>query len=127
MENELPDDSDGQALKILARKGVDMRCPIMFEFAIHVDDEKDSKLVVEKLRAANLADSIEVIYDEGELEQDEEMTEANRQFWPSWTVYVCRRMVPNYTGVIQFQNTLTNICLGAGKPDGWNVEIGKPV
>ena len=123
MSTEFPDDSDGHALRMLAESGFDMNRAVKFEFSIHVENEESSESVLEKLKAAELGDSIEAVFDEGELEDGEEMTSENEQFWPSWTVYICRTMVPRYQAVVEFQRTLTEVCQDAGRPDGWTVDM----
>ncbi len=123
MDGEFPDDSDGRVLKMMAERGLDMSRPVKFEFSIHVEDEENAKIVLEGLKAAGVGDAKEIIFDEGELEDGEEMTKENEEFWPSWTVYVYQSMVPGYERVIEFQRTLAEICKEHGKPDGWTVEL----
>jgi len=75
------------------------------------------------LKAAKLGSSVEAVFDEGELEDGEELGRENEQFWPSWTVYISRTMIPDYEAVVGFQKALAGVCQGAGTPDGWTVEI----
>jgi hypothetical protein len=124
MSIEFPDDADGEALKLLAEKGLDMRQAVSFEFSIHVSSEEGARIVSERLRTAGLGESIEAVYDEGELGEGEDMTAQYEQFWPSWTVYVYRTMAPDYRNVVEFQRALADICHDMGEPSGWTVEIG---
>ena len=124
---DFPNDSDGSALRQLSERGLDMNRAVKFEFSIHVEDEERAERVLGLLKAAKLGDLGEVVFDEGELEDGEQMTSENEQFWPSWTVYICRTMLPSYEAVIEFQRTLADVCQEAGRPDGWTVEIEQPL
>jgi hypothetical protein len=126
MSTDFPNDSDGSALRQLAERGLDMERAVKFEFSVHVEDEQRAERVLGSLKAAKLGDFVEVVFDEGELEDGEEMTSENEQFWPSWTVYICRTMLPNYEAVLEFQRALADVCQEEGRPDGWTVEIEQP-
>ncbi len=123
MESQLPNDADQAALNLLAQQGLDMRSPIDFEFAIKVADDRGGQIVVDRLKQLSLGVSYELAYDPGELEEGEEMTESNREFWPTWTVYVERRMIPDYENLIFFQKLLKEACGDFGRLDGWNAEV----
>ena len=96
---------------------------VTFEFSIDVEDEDGAKRVLEMLEAGELGGPVEVVFDEGELEEGEAKTGENEQFWPSWTVYIRRSMLPSYEAVVDFQRTLARVCQDAGRPDGWTVEL----
>lgn len=98
-----------------------MNSPMLFEFAVAVANEADARSVVERLRAAKLGESIEAVYDPGELEEGEDSPEEQEQFGPSWTVLVIRSMKPTYANVVGFERALAEVCSGIGEPDGWNV------
>ncbi len=117
-----PSDSDGVALKKMAELGVDMSQPVGFEFYIHVENSKQADDVYQVLIEAKIGDEAESVYDEGELEEGEEMTEENKDFWPSWTVYVYYKMVPDYNKLVEFQEILNKLSkpLG-GRSDGWGL------
>jgi hypothetical protein len=123
MSTEFPNDSDGDALRQMAERGIDMNRAVNFEFSIQVEDEDGAKRVLEMLKAAKLGGPLEAVFDEGELEDGEAKTSENKQFWPSWTVYLCRSMLPRYEAVVEFQRTLADVCQDAGRPDGWTVEL----
>jgi hypothetical protein len=123
LESELPDDGDGMAWKLLAQRGVDMRLPLRFEFTIRVADERSGQIVVARLKNQHIGDSQELVYDPGELEEGEEMTKSNAEFWPAWTVCVCREMLPRYQEVTEFQHTLKRVCDDLGSPDGWTARV----
>jgi hypothetical protein len=123
MGDLFPNDSDGDALRQMAERGIAMNQVVKFEFSIHVEDESGAKRVLEMLEAAKLGGPVEVVFDEGELEEGEVKTSENEQFWPSWTVYIRRSMLPSYEAVIDFQRTLARVCQDAGRPDGWTVEL----
>jgi hypothetical protein len=117
-----PNDADGLALQQMANRGVDMGKPIGFEFYIHVDNEETAASVLNALKAAGLGEGTEIVYDEGELEEGEQMTKENEEFWPSWTVYVYRELMPEYSGVIEMQRVLGALARPhGGRIDGWGV------
>jgi hypothetical protein len=119
---DFPLDSDGMALKKMAERGMDMSQPIGFEFHIHVENKQQADDIYRALKEAKIGDEAESVYDEGELEEGEEMTEENVEFWPSWTVYVYYKMVPDYNKLIEFQEMLNRLSAPfGGKPDGWGV------
>jgi len=122
--DDFPLDSDGMALKRLVESGLDMSQGVEFEFFIHVENQQQATNIYKALEEKKIGDKIETEYDEGELENGEIMTEENQEFWPSWTVYVYYKMVPDYNKIIAFQETLDKISnpLG-GKSDGWGVCI----
>jgi Regulator of ribonuclease activity B len=123
MGNEPKHDDDRNALSQLAERGLDMTRAVKFEFSIHVEDKEKAERVLSALKAAKLGSSVEAVFDEGELEDGEELNRANEEFWPSWTVYISRTMIPSYEAVVGFQKTLADVCQGVGIPDGWTVEI----
>lgn len=122
-ENDYPNDSDGAALRMMAANGINMLQTMVLEFAIAVEGEAESAMVVDRLNLSGLGDSVSTYYDEGELEEGEIMSESNKQFWPSWTVYVKKEMIPSYVDVIDLQKKLEMICQGLGHLDGWNAEV----
>jgi len=124
MESQVPDDTDNAALTLLAQQGIDMGAPLQFEFAIRVVNDQSGRIILDRLKTSSIGDSHDLVYDPGELEEGEVMTETNKEFWPSWTVYVGRRMVPAYQDLIAFQELLKAACGNQGTPDGWNVQVG---
>lgn len=117
-----PNDDDGAVLQILFDHGINMSAPIELQFGVLCTDENSAIVIKEALQSANY--KAEVSYNEGELEEDEEMSAENEEFWPSWSVIVFIKMVPEYDAIVSIQaqlNKLTN-SLG-GKSDGWGAEI----
>lgn len=123
MSTESSNDSDRVALSQLAERGLNMTRAVEFEFSIHVEDKEMAERVLNLLKASKLGSSVEVFFDEGELEDGEGLSRENEEFWPSWTVYISRTMIPSYEAVVGFQKVLADVCQGAGIPDGWTVEI----
>ena len=122
---KFPNDADGMALRQMAIRGMDMENPVGFEFYIHVEDEATAAVVLNAVKHAGIGDGAEIVYDEGELEEGEQKTPENEEFWPSWTVYVYRRMLPEYLGVVEAQEVLDGLAkLYGGKIDGWGVYQG---
>jgi hypothetical protein len=119
---EFPLDSNGMALKKMAERGMDMSKPIVFEFYIHVENKQQANDIYMALKEQKIGDDAESVYDEGELEKGEEMTEENEEFWPSWTVYVYHKMVPDHSKLLQFQEELNRLSKPfGGWSDGWGV------
>ena len=117
-----PDDVDGNILRNLAESGHDMSKPLVFDFFVDSPDQESSKNIEKELIKAGF--SAEAHFDEGELEEGEEMTEENEEFWPSWTVYVFSKMVPSYDEIMRIQEQLDTIAAPFnGKADGWEIEI----
>ena len=122
--NNYPADDDGQALARLAESGIDMSTELVFEFSLLVKNEDEAKAVTKALQVNKIGQKYETDYDEGELEEGEEMTEENSEFWPSWTVYVIVSMLPKYEEVVAFQNSLREVCSkDGGSLDGWGVSV----
>jgi len=66
--------------------------------------------------------SAEIFYDEGKLEEGEEVTPENEEFAPSWSVYTEICMVPEYSEILRIQKELDGISQPfGGKSDGWGV------
>ncbi len=121
----LPNDSDGLALQQIANRGIDMDKPIGFEFYVHADSEIIAIDVMDALKKEGVGDAVEIVFDEGELDEGEAMTEENEEFWPSWSVYIFRTMVPNYVDVVEMQDVLDRFSRPhGGLIDGWGVYQG---
>lgn len=117
-----PNDDDGAVLKLLADHGVDMSAPMKLEFAVLCADETAALRIEKALQEAGY--SAEASYNEGELEDDEEMTEENEEFWPSWSVIALITMVPEYSEIVRIQQELNRLSnLLGGKSDGWGATI----
>lgn len=118
-----PDDEDGEVLTGLAAKGVDMSKPLAIDFPVAVPDEASAKAVHKALVKAGY--ECEIVYDEGEPDEDEEADPDDEEFGPSWTVYAYVTMVPEYHEIVRIQADLDRLArpLG-GHSDGWGVLLG---
>ncbi len=120
--NNFPNDGDGLALQKMAECGINMQQPVAFEFYIDSKNKETSERVKDALEQARIGEHIEIVFDEGELDDGEEMTEDNVEFWPSWTVYVKLTIIPDYTKILQFQENLDTLSKPfGGKADGWGM------
>lgn len=119
---QYPNDADGDALRRIADDGVDMANPIEFEFSILVKGDENAKVIAEKLKAVNLADTLNIKHNGG-YKEGEVISVENKDFWNSWTVTISHTMIPTYEAVIEFQQTLVELCGDIGKPDGWVVGV----
>jgi hypothetical protein len=120
--NDFPNDEDGSVLNILAKQGLDMNASIEIEFAVYAPNEKCADLIATAMNKSGF--EAEVDFDEGELDEGEEMTEENKEFWPSWSVYYVVSMIPSYDEIVAIQKNLDGIAkpLG-GYSDGWVVNL----
>ncbi len=103
MDQQLPDDSDGDALRRLIATGSDLSKEMDIDFAVNVPDRK----VGLAFAAAAAPLGFQTTVDQGAT--------TGR-----WTCYCSRRMVPSYDAIVSIQETLEN--LGRtynAKPDGW--------
>jgi hypothetical protein len=117
---EFPNDEDGAVLKLLHDNGVDLSKAINIEFAVHSPDEAASKTIEQAMIAKGY--NAEIFYDEGELEEGEEVTPENEEFAPSWSVYTEISMIPEHGEILRIQKELDDISLPfGGKSDGWGV------
>ena len=117
-----PDDVDGNILRNIAESGYDMSKPLDFEFFVDSPDQDSSNNIERELLKAGF--STEIYFDEGELEEGEDKTEENREFWPSWTVYVFSKIIPSYDEIMRIQEQLDIISAPFnGKIGGWEINI----
>ncbi|MBF7074574.1 ribonuclease E inhibitor RraB [Glaciecola sp. MH2013] len=117
-----PDDEDGNVLKILAERGLDMTAPIEIEFAIFAKDESAAKAIANEMERVGL--NAEIDFDEGDLDDGEAPTEDNREFWPCWSIYHVVTIVPSYQEIVSIQKRLDVAAKPyGGYSDGWNVQI----
>jgi hypothetical protein len=119
---QYPDDLDGRILTQIAQTGFDMSKPVEFEFFVDSPNEDASMNIEEVLKSGGF--TTEVYFDEGELKPGEKMTEENSEYWPSWSVYVYVKMIPNYDKVMFIQEQLDTLSIPFnGKSDGWQIKI----
>ena len=117
-----PDDEDGAVLASLAAHGVDMSQPLLIEFAVAVPDEAAANNTSAALTKAGYEP--EVVYDEGESDEDGELDPDDEEFGPSWTVYANVQMVPGYDEIIRIQAELDQLARPFdGKCDGWGAML----
>ena len=118
-----PQDEDGEVLAQLEGMGIDMTQPLNLEFSIAADGEESANAIGAALTQKKY--DVEVVYDEGEPIEGGEIEEDDEEFGPSWSVYVKRRMVPDYNEIMRIQKDLdaTAKPLG-GVADGWGAMLG---
>lgn len=117
-----PDDEDGAVLADLAAQGVDMSQPLLIDFQVAAPDQAAADAIGKALRQAGY--DIEVVYDEGEPDEDGNIDPDDEEFGPSWTVYVNREMVPEYTEIMRIQGDLDRLARPhGGQSDGWGVML----
>lgn len=122
-----PDDADGEVLADLAAQGVDMTQPLDMDFPVDAPDEDSANAINAALVKAGY--TTEVVFDEGEADEDGNYDPDldDEEFGPAWTVYVHKRMVPEYAEIMRIQAELDGIAqpLG-GHSDGWGVMLDAP-
>lgn len=119
-----PDDEDGAVLADLAAHGIDMTQPLQIEFAIDAPDEAAS-IAIDKAISKAGYDS-EVVFDEGEPDEDDGIDPDEEEFGPSWTVYAKVEMVPQYEEIIRIQTELNHLAdPHEGTCDGWGVMLAE--
>lgn len=117
-----PNDDDGALLQMLFEHGVDLSAPLELEFGLLCSDEAAALKVEKELQETGY--KARAIYDEGELEEGEAMTEANEEFWPSWAVIVYITMIPHYDDIVKTQTQLDILAKPfGGEADGWGAVI----
>jgi hypothetical protein len=98
-----PDDSDGDALRLVEEHGANMDEPMKIEFTIDVPSRDVGIAVAE--RAATLGYEPDLFYDD---ESD------------SWSVYCGKQMIANYENVVNGQLELNGIATEHDSfCDGW--------
>jgi hypothetical protein len=103
MSDNLPNDSDGNALQQLVSRGSDLSKPMEIDFAIDIPNREVG------LAFATVAGPMGFRTD---VDQDDETGD--------WTCYCSRTMVPSYDAMIEAQRLLEEIGRPFGaKPDGW--------
>jgi len=119
-----PQDEDGDLLAQLEEMGVDMTQPLDLEFMVAADGADAAEAI--RTALANKKYDVEVVFDEGEPGETGDIDEDEDAYGPSWTVYVKRRMVPDYNEIIRIQQDLdaTAEPLG-GFADGWGAMLGE--
>jgi hypothetical protein len=117
-----PNDDDGAVLADLAAQGIDMSQPLLLDFQVHAPDQAAADAIGKALRQAGY--DIEVVYDEGEPDEDGDIDPEDEEFGPSWTVYVNREMVPEYHEIMRIQADLDRLARPhGGKSDGWGAML----
>lgn len=115
-----PDDADGAVLADLAERGVDMSQPLVIEFPVIAPDEAAAKGIGDALAKAGYEP--EVVYDEGEPDENGEIDPNDPEFGPAWTVFVTLQIVPEYKEIIRIQEELDQLARPfGGSSDGWGV------
>ena len=117
-----PADADGEVLAQLAEHGIDMTQPLDLEFIVAVEDETSAEAIRQALAKKGYDARVE--YDEGEPDEDGNIDADDEEFGPSWTIYVNRRVIPDYDEIVRIQQDLDAIAepLG-GYSDGWGAML----
>jgi hypothetical protein len=103
MADQLPNDSDGDALRRLIATGSDLSKELEIDFMVDVPDREIGLA---------FATTVESLGFRTEVDQDLETGD--------WTCYCSRRMVPSYDAIIAIQRTLEDVGRPYNaKPDGW--------
>lgn len=117
-----PDDADGAVLADLAASGIEMSKPLDIEFSVAATGEKSARKILDVLTKKGY--EAEIVYDEGEPDDDGEIDPDDEEFGPSWTVVVNVRMVPEYTDIVRIQSELDGLTKSLGGTcDGWGVML----
>jgi hypothetical protein len=117
-----PEDADGAVLADLAAQGVDMSQPLLIEFAVAVPDEASANKVLKAMIRGGY-DS-QIVYDEGEPDDDDEIDPDDEELGPSWTVYANVTMIPEYKEIMRIQADLERLARPfGGNSDGWGVML----
>ena len=103
MCEELPNDSDGDALRRLLADGSDLSKPMEIDFAVLVPNQETGLKFAKTVEPLGFRTSVK-------------FGEATGR----WTCYCSCRMVPSYDAMIATQKTLEKLGAPYGaKPDGW--------
>jgi hypothetical protein len=103
MTENLPNDSDGDALRSLISDGSDLAKPMSIDFAVAVPDANAGNSVAAAARP--LGFQTDVYHN---IETD------------SWTCYCTKTMIPGYEDIVAIQGQLDDLSRPfGGKSDGW--------
>jgi len=103
MLDELPNDSDGNALRQLVLDGSDLSKPLSVDFAVDVPDGDTARTVATAV--SPLGFQPDCYYD----------AESN-----SWSCYCTKTIIPTYDLVVAIQRQLDDVSRPfGGKSDGW--------
>ncbi len=114
----LPEDEDAQALSRMAADGIDMSRSRAIEFCVAAPDQQSAEQIGRRLIVEGY--EAEVVFDEGEPNEDGVIDPKDEEFGSSWTIYVVVSVVPDHGRVVALQSKLAKLVdpLG-GKLDGW--------
>ena len=103
MNQNYPNDADGDALRNVAEAGNDMSQPMGIDFTVAVPDESVGRQVAELAQATGYA--VELVFDDEDA---------------AWTCYCTKTMLATYDGVVQAQEELNELAEPLGAYcDGW--------
>jgi hypothetical protein len=115
-----PDDADGLVLRRLEARGVDLSRALKIEFMADAPDELAAGRISADLQAQGLIATAE--FDPGEPDENGMIDPNDPEFGPSWTVYLERMMVPDYSALVGMQQIIDEVARRhGGKADGWGV------
>jgi len=103
MADQLPNDSDGDALRRLIATGSDLSKEMEIDFMVDVPDQDTGLAFATAVGPLGFRSHVDKDSDTGE-----------------WTCYCSRRMVPSYDAIVTVQKTLEDVGRPYNaKPDGW--------
>lgn len=101
--DDLPHDSDGDALRRLASAGSDLSKEMEVDFAVDVPDRNAGLAFAAAAEASGFRTAVD---------QDSDTNE--------WTCYCSRNLIPSYTTIVALQHTLGVIGIPYNAvPTGW--------
>jgi hypothetical protein len=116
------DDADGAVLRRLEARGIDLSRPLKIEFMADAPDEKTAGRISADLQTQGFMATAE--FDPGEPDENGIIDPNDPDFGPSWTVYLERMMVPDYSALLGMQQIIDEVARRhGGKADGWGVLI----
>jgi hypothetical protein len=109
--NDFPNDDDGDVLRGLQNKGIDLSLPRQIEYYCYAKNESIAKEIAEEIKY--LGYQCDVFYDD-EAQSDEK----------AYSVYFARTMIPSYSEIVKSQNELS-LALSSfdTRCDGWGTLV----
>lgn len=107
MMNDFPNDDDGDVLRSLQSKGVDLSLPRQIEYYCYAENESVAMKISEMI--GGLGYKCDVFY-------DDEADSENK----AYSVYCARNMIPSYYEIVKAQDELNGVLSSFNtRCDGW--------
>jgi|SaaInlStandDraft_1057018.scaffolds.fasta_scaffold194709_2 hypothetical protein len=117
-----PDDADGAVLSNMAADGVDMTQPLELEFPVVAPNEQAANSIQNAIAQAGYQS--EIVFDDGEPDEDGLIDPDDEEFGPTWDVYAKITMAPEYNEIIRIQAELSQLAAPfGGECDGWGAML----